>query len=132
MIEVLRVRVFGLPVAQGRPRAFKLPSGQIRMYDPATSRDWKRTVLAQVLERKPPVPVEGPLTMTLVFEVPRPKSTPKRVQYPIKRPDLSNMLKAIEDALTGVVYRDDAQIVELSVTKRFGPTPGVAVRVEAL
>ena len=132
MIEVLHVHVFGLPVAQGRPRAFKLPTGQIRMHDPDTSKDWKRTVLAQILEHKPPAPVEGPLTMTLVFELPRPKSTAKRVQYPIKRPDLSNLLKAIEDALTGVVYRDDSQIVSLTVTKRFGLAPGVEVRVEAL
>ena len=131
MTEVLHVHVFGLPVAQGRPRAFKM-KGHIRMYDPDTSKDWKRTVLAQALEHKPPAPVEGPLAMTLSFELLRPKSAPKRVQYPTHKPDLSNLLKAIEDALTGVVYRDDSQIVSLTVTKRFGLAPGVEVRVEAL
>lgn len=129
MDEVLNVHVFGLPVGQGRPRAFKLPSGQIRMYDPATSRDWKRTVLAQVLERKPPSPAEGPLTMDLVFELRRPKSAPKRVQHPTTRPDLDNLLKAIKDALRGVVYRDDSQIVALTATKKYGQAPGVAIRV---
>lgn len=129
MTEVLNVHVFGLPVPQARPRAFKTPSGHIRLYDPANCKDWKRTVLAQVLPAKPSAPVEGPLAMDLVFELPRPKSAPKRVQHPTTRPDLSNFIKTIEDALTGVVYRDDSQIVALTAIKRYGPEPGVSIRV---
>ena len=132
MSDVLDVRIFGVPIAQGRPRAFKTPAGQVRVYDPGNARDWKRTVLAQVLERKPPAPVEGPLEMRLVFYVPRPKSLPKRERHPTHRPDLSNMLKAVEDALTGVVYRDDAQIVHLDVFKVFDASPGVLIQVRKL
>lgn len=129
-VLVLEARIFGLPVAQGRPRAFKMPSGQIRVYDPATARDWKRTVQAQVITQRPPMPVEGPLKMALDFILPRPQSLPKREQFPTRRPDLSNMLKAIEDALTGIVYRDDAQIVRLEIAKDYGPAPGVLIRIE--
>lgn len=129
MGDVLNVQVFGLPVAQARPRAFKTPQGHIRLYDPATCKDWKRTVLVQVLKRKPPAPVEGPLRMDLVFDLPRPKSAPRRVQHPTTRPDLDNLLKAIKDALRGVVYRDDSQIVALTATKKYGPAPGVSIRL---
>lgn len=129
MTDVLDVHVFGLPVPQARPRAFKTPTGQIRLYDPADCKDWKRTVLAQVLERKPAAPVDGPLRMDLVFDLPRPKSAPKRVQHPTSRPDLDNLLKAIKDALRGVVYRDDSQIVALTATKKYGQAPGVSIRV---
>ena len=80
MTDVLDVHVFGLPVHQARPRAFKTPTGQIRLYDPANCKDWKRTVLAQVLEHRPAAPVEGPLRMDLVFDLPRPKSAPKRAR----------------------------------------------------
>ena len=129
MDVVLDVRIYGLPVAQGRPRAFKMPSGHIRMYDPATSKDWKRTVLAQVLSVKPLTPLNEPLGMALTFYLQRPKSLPKRIRLPMTRPDASNMLKAVEDALLGVVYRDDAAIVDLVVRKRYDPSPGVQILV---
>ena len=100
------------------------------VYDPATSRDWKRTVLAQVLPHKPASPVEGPLRLDLAIYVRRPASLPKRERHPIKRPDLSNFLKAIEDALGGIAYRDDAQLVEVVASKAFDPAPGARIRIE--
>lgn len=129
-LHVLDARVFGLPVAQGRPRAFKTPAGQVRVYDPANARDWKRTVQAQVLTQKPPEPVEGPLAVALRFVLPRPRSLPKREVFPAKRPDAENLAKAVLDAMQGVVYRDDSQIVRLTIAKDYGPSPGVVIRVE--
>lgn len=126
---VLAARIFGDPIAQGRPRAFKTPRGQIRVYDPATARDWKRTVQSQVLPQKPPVPLEGPLAMDLVFLFRRPRSLPKRILYHTTRPDADNCAKAIKDALRGIVYRDDSQIVDLHVTKQYGPAPGVVITI---
>ena len=87
------VRIYGLPVAQGRPRAFKLPSGQVRVYDPQKSRDWKRTVMAQSLPCKPERLLADALEGEMDFYLLRPKSAPKRVVYPIKRPDVDNLLK---------------------------------------
>lgn len=129
---ILDLSVYGIPVPQGRPRARAYRVGaatRVQVYDPATSRDWKRTVLAQVLEHKPPTPVEGPLSMTLHFFLPRPRSLPKRVEFPTTRPDLDNFAKAVLDALRGVIYRDDAQIVHLSVSKHYNDVPGVSIRL---
>lgn len=132
--EVLSLRVFGLPVAQARARAriFQDRMGQARVsvYDPANSRDWKRTVIAQVVERKPPAPIgEAPLSMELTFHLPRPQSLPKRILYHVKRPDCSNLLKGVEDALRGIVYRDDSQLVRVTVEKIYSNSPGVEIRV---
>ena len=123
-------RVYGMPVAQGRPRAARLPGGQIRVFDPTKSREWKQHVRAQAALYMADGRVmfgEGPLEMALSFELLRPKSAPKRITMPAKKPDLSNMLKAVEDALCGVCYRDDSQIVRLTIEKHFGDKPGVAV-----
>lgn len=132
-MNVLDLRVFGLPVAQQRARVriFTSKAGQpiASLYDPAKSRDWKRTVTAQVLPVKPPAPVEGALVLSLDFYFPRPKSLPKREIQHIKRPDLDNCVKAIKDALRGVVYRDDSQIVVLHASKGYGPSPGVQILV---
>ena len=78
-------------------------------------------------------PLEGPVSLALNFVLLRPASVSRTKRpYPTVKPDASKLLRAVEDALTGVVYRDDSQIVDLTVTKRFGLAPGVEVRVEAL
>ena len=128
-------RIYGLPVAQGRPRAAKLPSGQIRVYDPQKSRDWKRTVMAQALAVKPERLLAGALEGELDFYLPRPQSAPKRIVYPAKRPDIDNLLKACFDALRGLAFSDDAQIVSLRVAKHYATenaAPGVYVRLDEL
>jgi Holliday junction resolvase RusA-like endonuclease len=48
---------------------------------------------------------------------------------PTKKPDADNVLKAICDGMNGVVWKDDVQAVEVRVSKRYGPIPGVNVRV---
>ena len=127
-------RVLGCPVAQGRPRAFKTPAGFVRVYDPETSRDWKRTVQSQVLSAWPrgTPPFDCAVTLDLVFHLPRPKSLPKRVVHHTKRPDLDNLAKAVKDAMRAIVYRDDSLVVELRVRKQFGDRPGVEIRIAAV
>lgn len=76
--------------------------------------------------------IEGPAAVSLEFSVPKPKSAPKkRDVLPHKRPDLDKLVRAALDAMSGVAFRDDAQIVDITATKRYG-TPGVYVRIEQL
>ena len=130
------VRVYGIPVPQARAgrRTIRRPTGQVftTSYDKPECVDWKRTVVAQVLPVKPASPLEGPLTMTLLFHLPRPKSLPKRVLYPVKKPDAKNLLWGVEDALRGILYVDDSQLVDLDVRKRYGANPGVEITVAPL
>lgn len=130
-VTVIRFRVYGFPVAQGRPKAF-IPKGWTRpkVYDPAESKDWKRTVTAQALEYKPPTPLDGPLRVWLTFVMLRPKSIPaKKRPHPVVKPDVENLSKAICDAIRGVIYVDDSQIIELHLRKEYGEQPGVAIEV---
>jgi crossover junction endodeoxyribonuclease RusA len=71
--------------------------------------------------------------LTVAFYLPRPKTLPKRVTAHTKAPDCSKLIRGLEDALTGVVYHDDAQICDLIAMKRYvkaGEIPYVDVRVE--
>lgn len=127
------VEVRGIPKAQGRARAFAFKRGdqtRVRMYAPETSRDWKRTVTAQVLERygHEREPLAGPITLDLAFGLLRPKSLPKRVLHHVKKPDVDNLAKAVKDAMKGIVYRDDSQVVSLHVAKGYSATPGVRIQ----
>lgn len=80
-------------------------------------------------------PLEGPLALTCLFTMPKPATAPKtRITFPIKRPDTSHLLRAVEDALVAAgAMRDDAQLVYSAGTKVYPgwrgsqPVPGVRV-----
>jgi Holliday junction resolvase RusA-like endonuclease len=57
---------------------------------------------------------------------------PKRLVQHIKKPDLDNFVKAVKDALKGLVYRDDSQIVRLAASKDYGDPLRVEIRIEEL
>ena len=49
---------------------------------------------------------------------------------PAVKPDADNLAKAICDAINGVVWKDDVQVVDLTLKKRYSMQPGVAVRID--
>ena len=73
------------------------------------------------------------LTVTAVWPWPEKYSARRRVQPGADRkatkPDASNVVKIIEDALIGIVFTDDARVSDLVVRKRYGDHPGVTIQV---
>lgn len=69
-------------------------------------------------------PLTGPVMLEASFYFTMPKNR-QRKQRPTPqcpkttRPDLSNLVKCIEDALSSVVYVDDSQVVQVSAFKYF-------------
>ena len=110
--------VLGEPVAQGRPR-FSRQGGFVKAYDPAKSRDYKKYVRLVAAQDAPAVPVTGAVVLSLKIYRAVPKSMSKRKREaalagrlrPTTKPDVSNVLKGVEDALKGLWYADDSQIV---------------------
>ena len=61
-----------------------------------------------------------PVAVEMRFYFEKPPSIPKkRTQYVVK-PDLSKLIRSTEDALTGVIFNDDAQIIQLVASKHYG------------
>lgn len=131
------------PRGKDRPRAsvvFK-PGRRLGVHmrnTPATA-EFEREIghaAAVFMEGRPPM--AGALSLTLFAAMPVPPSWSKAKQAralagderPTARPDASNILKAVEDALNGIVYADDAQLVAVSAVKAFGASPGLHVVVE--
>lgn len=76
---------------------------------------------------------EGPLSVVITFQLRKPKSAPKkRPSYPIGKlsGDIDKLSRAILDALTNVLFADDAQVVRLSATKGWGEPVGAWITVE--
>jgi len=87
-------------------------------------------------------PWTGPVRVNLTFYLVRPKGhfgtgrnattlKPAAPRYPIGTPDLDKLSRAILDALTGIVFRDDSQVHALDAMKLYADDhyPGVTVEV---
>jgi Holliday junction resolvase RusA-like endonuclease len=78
---------------------------------------------------------KGATELTVAFYVPVPKYAWKKALYPITRPDGLKYARAVEDSLTGIIYLDDSQNVDLHIKKRYAYTtegPRVKVTVREL
>jgi len=71
------------------------------------------------------------LALALEFNFVKPVSAPKNLTRHNKRPDLDKLVRAVGDALTGVIMEDDSMVDELVVQKRYGDRPGVKVAFSA-
>jgi hypothetical protein len=69
--------------------------------------------------------------MHFVFVRPESIKAHKR-PYPVVKPDLDKLMRAVLDSLTGVIYVDDSQVVKAEPTKDYGPRESVTIHVEAI
>ena len=101
---------------------------------------WKKEVreVASILMRSRP-PFLGPVLLDVVFFEERPKGhwgarglKPSAPKVPCKKPDVTKLIRALEDALTGIVWKDDVQVVEQHAYKRYGSPPRAEVKVIAI
>ena len=123
------------------PASYGLARG--RVFERDGAREWKALIRDRALDamRGEP-PLEGPLRLELRVSLPRPKghfttrgelsAEGRRHSKPTTKPDLTALLRAVEDALTHVVYRDDSQIAEQRTAKVYGERPGVELEVSTL
>jgi Holliday junction resolvase RusA-like endonuclease len=132
--------VLGPPAPAGSKQAFVRGGKAIVTDASKRSRPWKSRVSAAAQDAMNGAePFDGPVLLRLTFTVKRPlshfKSTGElgaagiRKPWPTSRPDALKLARAVEDALTGIVYRDDAQIVLEAVSKHYATAEGVAVEV---
>lgn len=133
------LRIYADPVAQARPR-FARCGKFVKTYDPAKSVNWKAMVNAEAQRQAREdgfimYPAGVALSASFEFFFTRPKSASlKKRPYPAVKPDLDNLIKGVKDALRGVVYHDDAQIVayEDGTRKYYADElhpPGVVIRI---
>lgn len=124
----------GVPAPQGSksPKG-RLPNGRVVMVESSKKvKPWRAAVRAAAITatRAMPVPAIAasvPVRVSgwVVFD--RPKSVPMaKRRYPTVYPDLDKVLRSTGDALTGVVYADDGQIVGYRVEARYHDDPDVA------
>jgi len=113
----------GTPVPQG---SMKVINGHILHSQGSALAVWRSTVAlsARFAGAKP---VEGAIGIEISFRVKRPK-TVKR-DYPTVAPDLDKYIRGVLDALTGIAYQDDSQVIDIKAEKVYSDTPGADIKI---
>jgi Holliday junction resolvase RusA-like endonuclease len=135
------ITVFGAPVPKGRPRATSF-NGHARMFTPAKTRRYEdliRLEAGRVMEGRDQL--QGALSVKIRAFMPMPQALAKHKTKgplaeageirPITRPDCDNMAKSV-DALNGIVWHDDAQVVSLTVDKFYSVRPRLELEAAEL
>ena len=137
---IVRFSVPGEVRGKGRPRTTTI-SGHARMYTDARTASYENRVAVFAREALGSCrPFAAPVSLHLMARFVPPRSASKKMRaamlagdvVPGKKPDLSNILKACEDGMNGIVYTDDALIVRIVADKRYAETAGVDVIVKAV
>lgn len=122
----------GPPKGKARPRIVR-NHGKVHSYTPDATAAYEELVRIKYLQAEGgAIKLQGPIEILIFAGFPIPKSASKRKReqmlrgevLPAKKPDCDNICKIICDALNGIAYRDDAQIVEAYVRKAYVGGPG--------
>jgi Holliday junction resolvase RusA-like endonuclease len=127
----------GEPCAKGRPR-FTTVHGRPRAYTPGKTVRYEDTVRSfgwEAWQGRPLIDEPIFLQVRVYRAVPASWSNKKKqaaiagAVRPTSRPDFDNYSKIVCDALNGVVFTDDALIVDAFITKRFSTSPSVVIEL---
>lgn len=128
--------VFGAPQPKGSARAF-VPKGWTRPVITSTNKSlkmWEQVVRTAAQGHVSRVS-HGAIALDVTFVLPRPKALGKtRTVAHMKRPDLDKLIRCA-DALSGVVFADDSQVVSITACKRYAgyaEPPHARIRVEEI
>ena len=130
------VTIPGEPKAKARPR---MSTKTGRAYTPGTTIQYENWVKACFMEQCG-IKLEGEIkaTISCYFGIAKSTTKKKREQMlegairPTKKPDLDNIAKSILDSLNDVAYKDDSQVVSLTIEKYYGEQPCVVLKLEEL
>ena len=131
------ITIRGPAVAKGRPRFTRKGFA----YTPAATRKYEaHGRLAAQLAMGDQPPLNGPVCLTAIVEIPIPASWSKRRRAlaiasgicPTTRPDADNFLKSAMDAINGIVVADDSLIVKATVEKKYGLDPKLVLLITPL
>ncbi|WP_054812130.1 RusA family crossover junction endodeoxyribonuclease [Nocardia arizonensis] len=126
----------GLPAPQGsKDYKGKNARGKAILVESATGvHDW-RARIAWTAHERGWRPTRDPFAASLEFVLHRPQRTPVATPAAVKRPDADKLARAVLDALTGVAWVDDSQVVDLRSRKRLaepGEATGVHITLDRL
>jgi crossover junction endodeoxyribonuclease RusA len=140
-MTVWRFHVDGVPVSQGSASPVNhrhTGKAVFRHSNEARLAPWRADV-AEAARRAGVACIEGPVRLAAVFTFARPKShhgkrgiLPSAPATHTQTPDLDKLVRAVGDALEGIAYTRDSQIVALDVAKEWGDQAGALIHLSTV
>jgi Holliday junction resolvase RusA-like endonuclease len=126
----------GVPQPGGSKRAFVVNGRAVVTDDAKHNKSWRASVAAAGYEAHTGQLLDGPLAVSFLFVLARPRGhfgkkglKPSAPAYPAVKPDVLKLARSTEDALTGILWRDDSRTVVLTARKVYGDQAGCWVAV---
>jgi crossover junction endodeoxyribonuclease RusA len=131
--------VAGEPKPQGSSRAFVVKGRAVITSSSKGMNAWRQRIATEAQKAMENggysmMGEKAAVEITAIFYLPRPKCIKNKAVPMTKRPDLDKLLRAMNDALTGIVYRDDSQITDMRISKEYAapddPQIGVSISID--
>lgn len=126
--------VTGVPKGKARPRITSRGN-----FTPQDTKDYQSLIGFRFIQEFGKIePLQGPLYVCIFAHLPIPESYSKKRKFELEgkfctvKPDADNIAKSVCDALNNIAYKDDNQIVELSVYKFYSSEPRVEILIKCL
>jgi crossover junction endodeoxyribonuclease RusA len=133
----MKFTVYGQPIPQGSMRAFMPKRGKFPIVtaDNAKTKPWRQEIAGVAHAENAeaylaPSRTGIPFRVAIDFFFDRPVSLKKSIVDKVTKPDLDKLARSVLDALTGICFHDDSQVVDLHVTKNFGSPARAEITVE--
>jgi Holliday junction resolvase RusA-like endonuclease len=153
--KAIRIWVPGIPQPGGSKQGFAVPVKGTDIPDPADptrklyrkyqavvtednrkSKPWRESV-AWAAKEKFSDPIEGPIEVSYKFFMPRPKShfgkrglRPSAPTQHTVKPDVTKLIRSTEDAMKGIAWIDDSNVVDQHGRKVYGHRPGALIIIK--
>lgn len=137
----LKFTIPGEPQGKGRPR-FSKRGGFVQTYTPTKTKSYEELVAAEYIKQCGNITADRNncihMEILACFGIPKSTSKANRLRmlmhliFPLKKPDLDNIIKIIADALNGIAYKDDKQITRILAEKNYSDTPYVKVKITSI
>lgn len=130
------VVVYGEPQGKGRPR-FTKRGNFVGTYTPKETLSYENLIKVEYREQGGEFFKDKELTCEIYAYFKIPKATSKiktklmeeKEIRPTKKPDVDNIAKIVLDALNGIAYKDDTQVVNLIVRKYYSNRPRIEINI---
>jgi|SRR6185369_4421281 len=112
------LKIMTKPVPKGRPRLSRYGT-----YTPTKTVVFENTIRHEAIKAGIK-PIDGAVSIAVIFKHKKPKNPSK--SFP-SQGDLDNFLKAVLDALNGIMYKDDSSIVQITTSKEYADHDSIEI-----